>query len=280
MKFTKWQALGNDFIFINTLAKDFPENGFNEVLERTIQLCDRHFGIGADGIIFILPSDKADLRMRIFNNDGSEAEMCGNGIRAFSKWAYSLGLVNKKKFNVETGAGILTPELLDDGTVKVDMGTPRLQAEEIPVVGLGEGMVISKNLTIPDKNIDYKVTCVSMGNPHCVIFTKDVEKLELAKVGPIIEVDRHFPKKINVEFVEQLEDHKLRMRVWERGAGITMACGTGTCATVVAAILNGKLKDYAGVQLDGGILHIEWSGNPNDHVYMTGPAEMVFEGTF
>ena len=275
MHFVKWQACGNDFVFVN----GFEEN-LDEITKKTEEICDRHFGIGGDGIIFILPSEKADLRMRIFNSDGSEAEMCGNGIRAFAKWAYELGLVKEKRFSVETGAGILFPEILDSGLVKVDMGKPHLKAEEIPVSGLGEGPVISRPLWNEKNQKSYDVTCVSMGNPHCVIFVDDAEGIDLSGEGPSLEKDPHFPRKTNVEFVHQINDHRLRMRVWERGTGITMACGTGTCATVVAAILNGKVKDFADVDLDGGQLHIEWDGNPESHVFMTGPAKKVFEGEY
>ena len=274
MHFTKWQACGNDFVFVN----GFEEN-LEEITKHTVEICDRHFGIGADGIIFVLPSDKADLRMRIFNADGSEAEMCGNGIRAFAKWAHELGLVKEKRISVETGAGILYPELLDSGLVKVDMGKPHLTAEEIPVTGLGKGPVISQPLFNEANQKSYDVTCVSMGNPHCVIFVDDAEKVNVDGEGPSLETDPHFPRKTNVEFVSSLGKNHFRMRVWERGTGITMACGTGTCASVVAAILNGKTEKEADVDLDGGRLHIVWDGHPEDHVFMTGPAEKVFEGT-
>lgn len=280
MQFTKWQACGNNFIFINGCADGFTKADFARILEKTKVLCDVHFGIGADGIIFILPSDKADLKMRIFNNDGSEAEMCGNGIRCFAKWAYRLGLVKSKKMKVETGAGILTPELLDNGNVKVDMGCPRLQAAQIPAKDFGEGPVIGKKLRIEQLDREFDVTCVSMGNPHCVIFEEKWNPNAPEMYGSYIETDSHFPQKTNVEFVQQLGPNSLRMRVWERGVGVTLACGTGTCATVVAAILNGKVKDAADVSLDGGELHIEWAGTEKDHVFMTGPAEQVFEGSF
>ena len=275
MHFVKWQACGNDFVFVNGL-----EENLEEVTKHTKEICDRHFGIGADGIIFILPSHKADLKMRIFNSDGSEAEMCGNGIRAFAKWAMELGLVKNHKISVETGAGILYPEVLDNGLVRVDMGTPHLSASEIPSVGFGDGPVIDKTLESEANGKSYQVTCVSMGNPHCIIFVDDVESVDVTGEGPNLEKDSHFPKKTNVEFVEQLSDSHFRMRVWERGAGVTMACGTGTCATVVAAILNGKVSKSADVTLDGGRLHIEWDGNPESHVFMTGPAEKVFEGNY
>lgn len=275
MEFTKWQACGNDFIFINAINMDITP-----VVDKCHVLCDRHFGIGADGIIFLLPSDKADLRMRIFNSDGSEAEMCGNGIRAFAKWASELGLVKGKRFSVETGAGILYPSIQEDGMVLVDMGRPHLKSADIPVEGFGKDLVIKERVSLTGEDISFAVTCVSMGNPHGVIFVDDVEKIDLEHVGPLMENDGHFPKKINAEFAEVVDDHTLRMRVWERGAGITLACGTGACATVVAAVLNGLIKEEADVQLDGGTLHISWKGTVQDHVFMKGPAEKVFTGTF
>ena len=275
MHFTKWHGCGNDYVFVN----GFEEN-FDDVYSKIIAISDRHFGVGSDGVIFLLPSDKADIRMRMFNNDASEGEMCGNGIRCLSRWAYELGLVKAKRFSVETGAGILYPEILEDGNVRVDMGRPHLLADEIQVTGYGKGPVIAQPLTNEANGKTYTVTCVSMGNPHCVIFVDDIKDVDLTGEGPHLEVDAHFPKKTNTEFVEQLGEHHFRMRVWERGTGITMACGTGTCATVVAAILNGRTKDYADVDLDGGVLHIEWDGKPESHAFMTGPAVKVFEGDY
>ncbi len=275
MHFTKWHGCGNDYVFVNGYEEDF-----DKVKEKIVEISDRHFGVGSDGVIFLLPSEKADIRMRMFNNDGSEGEMCGNGIRCLAKWAYELGLVKTKRFSVETGAGILYPEILDNGQVRVDMGKPHLDAKEIPVVGLGDGPIIHRPLFNGGTGKTYQVTCVSMGNPHCVTFVDDMQTIDLPGGGKHLEVDAHFPKKTNVEFVQQLGDHHFRMRVWERGTGITMACGTGTCATVVAAILNGLVKDYADVDLDGGTLHIEWDGNPESHVFMTGPAVKAFEGEY
>lgn len=274
MNFTKWQACGNDFIFINAINLDITE-----IINQAKLLCDRHFGIGADGIIFILSSNKADLKMRIFNSDGSEAEMCGNGIRAFAKWALELKLVKQSCFSVETGAGILFPEVLSNGHVKVNMGAPRLSARDIPVLNLGEGKIIRK--VINDcVGGTFEITCVSMGNPHTIIFTDDVESIPLEQIGPLLERNAHFPKKTNVEFVQVLDKNLLRMRVWERGSGITMACGTGTCAAVVAAIINGIVEKEANVILDGGQLHISWNGKESDSVFMTGPAIKVFEGSY
>lgn len=273
MHFTKWQACGNDFVFVNAMTMDI-----RPVVKKCVSICNRNFGIGADGIIFVLPSEKATLQMRIFNSDGSEAEMCGNGIRAFAKWAHELGLVSKHHFSVETGAGILFPELLPDGKVRVDMGVPHLNSSEIPVTGFGDGMVVNRKLT--NDLHTYRITCVSMGNPHCVIFTDDIDRISLEEIGSRLEADAHFPRKTNVEFAQLLKKNLLRMRVWERGTGVTMACGTGTCATVVAAILNGLVEKEAEVILDGGNLHISWEGDSSVHVFMTGPAEKVFEGEY
>lgn len=273
MHFTKWQACGNDFVFVNAMTMDI-----RPVVKKCVSICNRNFGIGADGIIFVLPSEKATLQMRIFNSDGSEAEMCGNGIRAFAKWAHELGLVSKHHFSVETGAGILFPELLPDGKVRVDMGVPHLNSSEIPVTGFGDGMVVNRKLT--NDLHTYRITCVSMGNPHCVIFTDDIDRISLEEIGSRLEADAHFPRKTNVEFAQLLKKNLLRMRVWERGTGVTMACGTGTCATVVAAILNGLVEGEAEVILDGGNLHISWEDDSSAHVFMTGPAEKVFEGEY
>ena len=273
MHFTKWQACGNDFVFVNAMTMDI-----RPVVKKCVSICNRNFGIGADGIIFVLPSEKATLQMRIFNSDGSEAEMCGNGIRAFAKWAHELGLVSKHHFSVETGAGILFPELLPDGKVRVDMGVPHLNSSEIPVTGFGDGMVVNRKLT--NDLHTYRITCVSMGNPHCVIFTDDIDRISLEEIGSRLEADAHFPRKTNVEFAQLLKKNLLRMRVWERGTGVTMACGTGTCATVVAAILNGLVEKEAEVILDGGNLHISWEGDSSAHVFMTRPAEKVFEGEY
>ena len=273
MKFTKWQGCGNDFVFVCAMDTDIAP-----ILAHCTEICDRHFGIGADGMIFILPSTAADLRMRIFNADGSEAEMCGNGIRCFAKWARELGLVSGNRFSVETGAGILYPEILDDDTVRVDMGAPILEAADIPVTGLGDGQILSQNLEVKEIGKAFPVTCVSMGNPHCVIFTDDISDEALYAYGPAIERDPHFPKKVNVEFVKVIDKATLRMRVWERGAAVTLACGTGSCATGVAAVLNGIVEKECDLILDGGRLHISYT--PGEHVFMTGPAEKVFEGEY
>lgn len=275
MKFTKWQGCGNDFVFVNGF-----EQPIEPVLAHCEEICDRHYGIGADGIIFVLPSDKADVRMRIFNTDGSEAEMCGNGIRCFAKWARELGVVKTDKFSCETGAGILYPEILPNGNVRVDMNVPHLAPAEVPVTGLGDETVVSKPMDVPELGKTFDVTCISMGNPHCVIFVPDISKVDLPKWGPVLEKDAHFPRKTNTEFVQKIDDNTLRMRVWERGAAITLACGTGSCATLVAAVLNGLIKREADIILDGGKLHVEWDGKKTDHVFMAGPATKVFEGEY
>lgn len=271
--FTKWQGCGNDFVLFDCLQEDIQDYA---ALARKV--CDRHYGVGADGILIVLPSDKADFRMRIFNTDGSEAEMCGNGIRCFARYLYDFGLTEKTSFTVETGAGILVPEIvLADGQVKgvkVDMGEPHLFGEEIPVVGFDGQKVIDRSMSVAGK--EYKFTAVSMGNPHCVIFVDDAENFPIYELGHKFETHELFPRKTNTEFVEVRDRRHVRMRVWERGAAVTLACGTGSCATVVAGILNDKLEREAEVELDGGKLLIHWADN--NHVFMTGPAELVFSG--
>jgi len=273
--FSKWHGLGNDFVIVN---------GFTETIDNypqmAIEVCDRHFGVGADGLVTVLPSEMADFQMRIFNSDGSEAEMCGNVTRCMARYLYENGLTTKTKMTLETKAGIITPELIFvDGTlstVKVDMGKPRLKPSEIPVISQAQEQLVDALLVVD--GMDYHITCVSMGNPHCVIFVDDLEKVNISVVGPLIETNPLFPKKINVEFVQVINKGKVRMRVWERGAGITMACGTGACATLVAGVLNNKLDHKAIVELDGGPLLIEWG--LDQHVYMSGPAVEVFRGEY
>lgn len=275
MKFTKWQGCGNDFVLI-----DCRENEPLDYAALSVKVCDRHYGIGADGILVVLNSDKADFCMRIFNTDGSEAEMCGNGIRCFARYLYDSKITTKTEFTVETGAGILVPEIiLEDGRVtgvRVDMGEPHLLGEEIPVLGHDGQKVIAQPIEV--EGITYAMTGVSMGNPHCVLFVEDAEKFPIAALGAKFESHEMFPQKTNTEFVEVKDRSHVRMRVWERGAAITLACGTGSCATVVAGVLNDKLDRKAEVQLDGGKLIVEWADN--NHVFMTGPAELVFTGEF
>ena len=275
MKFTKWQGIGNDFVIVN---------GFQERIEdypqKAIEICDRHFGIGADGLVIALPSEIADFRMRIFNSDGSEAEMCGNVTRCFARYVYENGLTTKTELSIETLAGIIRPKLIfEEGQIRavcVDMGEPRLKRGEIPMIGNAEEQAV--NLPLVVGNTTYDITCVSMGNPHCIIFTDEVEELDLQALGRPIEIHPLFPRKTNVEFVKVIDRNTLRMRVWERGAGITLACGTGTCATVVAAVLNNKTEREVKVHLDGGDLFIEWRSD--NHVYKTGPAVEVFRGEY
>lgn len=272
-EFTKWQGCGNDFVLF-----DCRQEAPADYAKLAQQVCDRHYGVGADGILVVLPSDCADFRMRIFNTDGSEAEMCGNGIRCFARYIYDFGLTDKTCFTVETGAGVLVPEIiLENGQVtgvKVDMGEPHLLGEEIPVTGFDGQRVIDEPLTVDGKT--YRMTAVSMGNPHCVIFVDDAENFPIYELGRQFESHVLFPKKTNTEFVEVKDRRHVRMRVWERGAAVTLACGTGSCATVVAGILNDKLDREAEVQLDGGRLIVKWA--ENNHVFMTGPAELVFSG--
>ena len=275
MNFTKWQGCGNDFVLIDCRAQELADYGaFAQ------KACDRHYGIGGDGILVVLPSDKADFRMRIFNTDGSEAEMCGNGIRCFARYLYDNGITKKRKFTVETGAGILVPEIIEaDGTVtgvRVDMGEPVLQADQIPMKGYGSNRVVNEPVEVAGRS--WRITGVSMGNPHCVVFVDDIKTTPIEEVGPVFETQERYPKKTNTEFVQVLDRQHMRMRVWERGAAITLACGTGACATLTAAVLNDFTDRKAEIQLDGGTLTIEWDERDN-HLYMTGPAVQTFAGT-
>ncbi|OCL26249.1 diaminopimelate epimerase [Orenia metallireducens] len=276
MKFTKMHGLGNDFVLIDCIEKEVENPS-----QLAKEMCDRNFGIGADGLVLILPSDlaEADYRMRIFNPDGSEPQMCGNAIRCFAKYLYERGLTEKTNLNIETLAGMIRPELiLKDGAVelvKVDMGEPILRRSEIPMVGGDQEQVIKEKLVVGTET--FEVTTVSMGNPHCVIFVDDIEKIELNNWGPQIETHEVFPEDINVEFIEVLNKDEIEMRVWERGAGITLACGTGACASTVASILNEYTNRKITVHLAGGDLVIEWAED-NNRVYMSGPATEVFVG--
>ena len=283
LEFTKMQGIGNDYVYIDCTKKEL------ENPEKISQIVsDRHFGIGSDGLILILNSKIADFKMEIYNADGRQAEMCGNGIRCVAKFVYDKGLTDKTKIKIETLAGIKELELnVENGkvkTVKVDMGEPILEAEKIPVYidekmkaeGITPTSVI-KNLKLEAYNQNFIFTCVSMGNPHAITFIDDVEKFDVKKFGSVFEVAKAFPKKSNIEFVEIIDKENINMRVWERGSGETMACGTGSCASVVACILNNKTSNKVKVHLLGGELYIEWN-KENNHIYMTGPAEIVFEG--
>ena len=275
--FIKMHGLGNDFVLIDCINKSLGDSSFLSYLAK--KLCDRNFGIGADGLILILPSSKADLQMRIFNSDGTEAQMCGNGIRCFAKYTYENKLVSKNKFTVETLAGTITPELIFKDKeilgIKVDMGTPKLKRREIPMEGEDTSTVIDEVLKINTEQT-FKITCVSMGNPHCIIFVDDVQSIPIDEIGPKIENHPLFPEKTNVEFIQVLNRKEINFRVWERGVGETLACGTGACAALVAAVLNKKTDRKATIHLPGGDLDIHWADN--EHIYMTGPAELVFKG--
>lgn len=267
------QGLGNDYIYVNCLEEEVPNP--NEVSKF---VSDRHFGIGSDGLVLICPSDVADFKMRMFNSDGSESEMCGNAIRCVGKYVYDNKFTQKTTVNIETLAGIKVLELrLKDGLVdqvRVDMGEPVLKGEQIPV-NVSADRVIKHPVQILDKT--FYITAVSMGNPHAVSYIDDVDGFDLHKYGPVMETNELYPRKINAEFVQVIDNKTLKMRVWERGAGETLACGTGACAVLVASVMNGLVERASTVKLLGGNLFIEWNEKDN-HVYMTGPAVKVFEG--
>lgn len=282
LHFVKYHGLGNDFIMVNNLDSMEPK----VTPEQAVKLCDRNFGIGGDGIIFAMPgSNGTDYTMRIFNSDGSEPEMCGNGVRCFAKFIADLNNSHgRQSFTVHTGAGLIVPEIQDDGKVKVDMGEPVLKASDVPTklpANKDQSVVKAK---IEVDGVNWNVTCVSMGNPHCITFGREgdenlvVDELNLADIGPKFEHHALFPARMNTEFVQVFSRSHLKMRVWERGAGATLACGTGACAVVVAAILEGRSERNCTVDLPGGPLVIEWREEDN-HVYMTGPAEVVFYGS-
>lgn len=275
MKFTKMHGCGNDYIYVDGAKEILTPQEKPEVVRR---LSDRHFGIGGDGVIFINPSKEADFEMEMYNMDGSRAEMCGNGIRCVAKFVYDKGLTDKTSISVISCGKIkyltLTVENGKVSTVKVNMGSPILKAVDIPVISDKEE-VIGDEIEV-DGEI-YKMTCVSMGNPHAVVFMNEVEGLPLEKKGPLFENHVRFPKRINTEFVKVLDENTVEMRVWERGTGETLACGTGACATVVACVLNGLTKEQVTVKLLGGNLQIQWDRVSN-LIYMTGPATTVFEG--
>lgn len=273
MRFTKMQGLGNDYVYVN---------GFRETVdnpsETAIRVSNRNFGVGADGLILICPSEVADCQMVMYNADGSRGEMCGNGIRCVGKYMYDYGLTKKTEISVETLAGIKYLELfVEDGKVskvRVDMGSPILSPEQIPVKA-DKSIVL--NEPIEAAGSLYHMTAVSMGNPHAVVYVDDVEGMDLNRIGPHFENHERFPRRVNTEFCRVIDRHTVKMRVWERGSGETMACGTGACAVAVASILNGYTDDEVTVQLLGGDLLIRWD-RQNDRVYMTGPAEVSFEG--
>jgi len=275
IEFTKYHGLGNDFILIDNRAESEPMIS----PEQAVQLCDRHFGIGADGVIFALPGrDDTDYTMRIFNSDGSEPEMCGNGIRCLAQFLSDLeGVGAKTEYRIHTLAGVMTPKLQGESSVKVDMGMPQLLAAQIPTT-LADADQKVINVPIEVAGQSWEVTCVSMGNPHCITFVEDVTTIPLATLGPQFEHHPAFPQRTNTEFIQVVRSDYLKMWVWERGAGATLACGTGACAVVVAGVLTGKCDRQTTVELPGGCLEIEWS-EPDQRVYMTGPAKRVFNGT-
>lgn len=277
MKFTKMHGCGNDYIYVDGAKEIIPQKKKPDVVKK---LSDRHFGIGGDGVIFINPSTEADFEMEMYNMDGSRAEMCGNGIRCVAKFVYDKGLTDQTHISIISAGKVkyldLTTENGKVSTVKVNMGAPILKAADIPVIAdREEEPVIGGNIEIDGKN--YKMTCVSMGNPHAVVFMDDVAGLPIEKIGPLFENHERFPKRTNTEFVKVIDREHVEMRVWERGTGETLACGTGACATVVACILNGLTNDTVTVKLLGGSLRIQWDRQEN-LVYMTGPASTVFEG--
>lgn len=276
MKFTKMQGLGNDYVYVNCLKEKIQNPS-----ELAKKISDRHFGVGSDGLIMINPSDKADFEMEMYNADGSRGEMCGNGIRCVGKYVYDYGLTDKTNISVESLGGIKHLELyVEEGKVvrvKVDMGHPILKPSEIPVVADGE-QAVDEPIEVEGKA--YKMTCVSMGNPHAVVFVDtDLKELPLESIGPKFENHKRFPNRVNTEFVRVIDRHTAQMRVWERGSGETLACGTGACAVAVACALNGLTESEVTVQLLGGDLEIQWEKN-SDTVYMTGPAEVVFDGVW
>ena len=276
LEFIKMHGLGNDYVYMDAINQKIENKS-----ELAKKISDRHFGIGSDGLILICKSDIADFKMQMFNSDGTEAEMCGNGIRCVGKFVYDNGFTNKENLTIETLAGIKRLELIIQNKtvkeVKVDMGEPILEPKKIPVTS-EENPVKNLNLNILDRT--FRFTCVSMGNPHAITFIdEDVKCFNIEKYGKIAEVDEVFPKRTNVEFINVINKNKIKMRVWERGAGETLACGTGACASAVAAVLNNLTGRNVIVELLGGNLEIEWNTQDN-HIYMTGPATTVFKGTY
>lgn len=273
MKFTKMHGLGNDYVYVNCFTETVEDP-----VALSIAVSDRHFGIGSDGLILIKPSEIADFEMDMYNMDGSRGKMCGNGIRCVAKYVYDYGLTDKTSISIATGSGIKYLELtVENGktkAVRVDMGAPILVPEQIPVKAEGES-VISRELTVGDTA--YQITCVSMGNPHCITVVEDPDTFPLEQIGPMFENHPMFPDRVNTEFIQVIDRSHVKMRVWERGSGETLACGTGACAVAVACILNGWTDDTVTVHLRGGDLLIHWDKEKNT-VFMTGPATVVFDG--
>ena len=279
MKFTKLHGLGNDYVYVNCFEEDLTGVDLPELARR---VSDRHFGIGGDGLILILPSERADFRMRVFNNDGSEAKNCGNGLRCVSKYVFDHGLTEKATFTVETLGGIMTPvvSLGEDGKVEqvtIDMGEPRFERAAIPMTGIPDEQAREEAIEV-DGEV-FTMTAVSMGNPHAIIFVDEVRDEDVARYGSKIEFHQWFPERTNVEFIQILNRKEILFRVWERGSGVTLACGTGACAAAVAACLSGKTDREVTVHLAGGDLMIDWRESDN-RVFMTGPATEVFSGAY
>ena len=277
LHFTKMEGAGNDYVYVNGFTEHIPEENKPEIVRR---LSDRHFGIGGDGVIFINKGKKADLEMEMYNADGTRGEMCGNGIRCVGKYAYDRGMVRDKDFTVESFGKVkylTVTEVNADGSarmLRVDMGAPILEAGEIPVTS-EKSPVVDEPIEVGGKT--FRMTCVSMGNPHCVVFVDDVDALDLPAIGPLFEHHPRFPKRTNTEFVQVLAKDRVKMRVWERGTGETLACGTGCCATGTACVLNGKTEPKITVEVKGGEIGIEWDREKNI-ILMTGPATEVFSG--
>ena len=273
MKFTKMHGCGNDYVYVNGFTEKVADKP-----KAVVALSDRHFGIGSDGVIFINPSQQADFEMEMYNADGTRAEMCGNGIRCVGKYVYDHGMTDKTSITVESFGKVKYLDLtVENGKVvkvKVNMGKPELTAKDVPVVSIHE-QVIDEEITVKGKS--YRMTCVSMGNPHAVVFMDDVEHLAIEEIGPYFENHERFPNRTNTEFVQVIDDSHVKMRVWERGTGETLACGTGCCATAVACVLNHLTGAHVTVQVLGGEIEIYWDQKEN-LVYMTGPAVTVFEG--
>jgi diaminopimelate epimerase len=274
MKFTKMHGIGNDYVYVNTFDQKPPA----DPARLAIAISDRHFGVGSDGLILIDPSERADARMRMFNADGSESEMCGNGVRCVAKYVHDHGIARKSRLLIETGRGVLTLELEITGgkakRVKVDMGAPILQGSDIPTRLRGDPPV---NVPLELEGQRFAVTAVSMGNPHAVLYVDDVAGFPLAELGPVLEHHPAFPRRVNAHFVTVLSPREVRMRTWERGSGITLACGTGACAVCVAGVLTGRTEPAILAHLPGGDLELQWPG-AGQSVFMTGPATEVFSG--
>ena len=279
MRFTKMHGAGNDYVYVDCFAEPVPA----DVPELARRIADRRFGVGGDGLILICPSQRADAEMRMFNADGSAAEMCGNGIRCVAKYVYDHGICRRKRLQIESGGNVRTVELTLTGgaveQVRVDMGAPILTPAEIPTTLRSAAGTDSPVVDVPISlgGREFRVTCVSMGNPHCVTFVESPTDDWVLGIGPKLELDSHFPKRVNCEFVQVLGRNEVRQRTWERGSGETLACGTGACAVGVAGVLTGRTDRQVVVHLPGGDLSIEWNGSDN-HVYMTGPAVEVFSG--